>query len=65
MGDNLDLIVEGEVERAGDEATLRRVTDVYDAEYGWPLTIRSDVHSMPHMARGSEHAPLHHYDRPR
>ena len=42
VGDNLDLIVEGEAERVSDQTTLRRVADAYDAKYGWPLTIRSD-----------------------
>jgi hypothetical protein len=41
-GADLDLIVEGEVERVCDPTTLRRVADAYDAKYGWPLTIRSD-----------------------
>jgi hypothetical protein len=52
IGDNLDLIVEGEGERVRDEATLRGVTDVYDAKYGWPITIRSDgAFDAPYGAR--------------
>lgn len=36
---SLDLIVEGRAERVTDEATLRRVTDVYASRLEWPLEV--------------------------
>ena len=36
----VDLVVEGEAARVVDEATLRRVADVYASKYGWHVTVR-------------------------
>jgi hypothetical protein len=30
-----------------DEATLRRVAEVYDAKYGWPVTSRDGAYDAP------------------
>ena len=40
LNEGLDLVVEGDAERVGDEATLRRVAERYAAKYGWHFTVR-------------------------
>ena len=40
LHEGLDLVVEGDAERVGDEATLRRVAERYAAKYGWHYTVR-------------------------
>lgn len=37
----LDLVVEGDVVRVTDAGTLRRVADVYESKYDWPVEIRA------------------------
>ena len=36
--ETLQIVVEGRVSRASDEAILRRVGDTYGSKYGWPMT---------------------------
>lgn len=35
-----DLVVEGDAIKMRDDATLRRVADVYASKYGWNVTVR-------------------------
>jgi nitroimidazol reductase NimA-like FMN-containing flavoprotein (pyridoxamine 5'-phosphate oxidase superfamily) len=37
---DLDLVVEGTAAKVRDEATLRRVAEVYASKYAWPVTVR-------------------------
>jgi hypothetical protein len=42
IGEGLDIVVEGDAVRAGDEPTLRRVADAYESKYGshWHFEVR-------------------------
>ena len=40
LNEGLDLVVEGDAERVGDEPTLRRVAERYAAKYAWHYTVR-------------------------
>ena len=38
--ERLDLVIEGMVVKVRDESRLKRVADVYEATYGWRVTVR-------------------------
>jgi hypothetical protein len=40
LNDGLDLVVEGDAVRVGDEATLQCVAERYAAKYGWQFRVR-------------------------
>src|SRR5258708_29495974 len=54
----LDLVVEGEAARVGDEARLQRIADAYAAQ-GWPPTVR---HGAFYAAYGAPSARAPPYD---
>lgn len=43
LDEGLDLIVEGEAEQVGDEASLQRLAEQYAEKYGWQFTVRDGV----------------------
>ncbi len=57
LDDGLDIVVEGDAVRLGDEAGLRRLAEVYESKYGsdWRFVVRNGAfYHDPESLRGED-----------
>lgn len=60
--DNIDIVVEGEMTRVRDDATLQRVAEAYHAKYQWPVTIKDGAFDAPYGAPTAGPPPYEIYE---
>jgi len=62
VGQNLDLIVEGEAVKVRNEAELQRVAELYASKYGWRLRVRDGAYLADYGAPSAGPPPYELYE---